>query len=529
MPLSQEQLSKVVGLLKDGRSEEAIARARALIAANPKEPVLHLLLGAAYSQQEKLDPAINSFKKAVALQPTYVAALNNLGIAYRKSGKFTEADGCFARACQVEPHNSDVLFNLGVLREAEGRAEEAAGIYERVIACDPKNADALNNLGLIHHQQGRASEAVAQLQQAHTLQTANLHVLRNLGMVLESSGKAEALAEVDAKILAADPEHVVKLGSFAVKEIAAGKPVVTTLRRITAIVSPRREDVATAMWAGLMDEGPEKAFSFATPKLNTVPYAQLQHFYRDPELPAQLAAHTFVHGGAPVAGAGPVILAAASGDYAETFAHDLIGSVLAKSADATVHLHIMNPGSFDAARAFAAFAPARASYSVEELGPCEKTVYATRRFVLLPRFMAQVQRPFLVVDVDSVFNRDPAAWMDGLGAVDAAVYERPDQPFISQMVNASAFAVMPTAQGRDFAAFIASYILHFERAGQDKWYLDQLAIVAAQAWFKRNVTEVRIGALPKETLDWSDNHDPDSLIWTLKGREKRKLTKNPSA
>lgn len=524
MPVSSDQIAKVVGLLNSGRADDAISRARALIGTHPKEPMLHLLLGAAYAQQDKLDPAINCFKKAVAFQPNYVAALNNLGIAYRKAGKFAEAEESLTRARTLQPDSTDVLYNLGVLREAQSRWVEAADAYGQVIARDAKHVDALNNLGVIDHRQGRLQDAIARLSAAHTLQPANLQVLRNLGMVLDSAGKITELAAVDTKILAADPEHVIKLGSFAVKERQAGRPANTTLHRITAIASPHWQDVATAMWAALADENPTRAFSFASPRLNTVPYADMQRFYRDPHLPAQLQALALVNGDAPMTGDGPVVLAAASGDYAERFAHDLVASVLTRSADATVHLHVMNPGSFDVGAAFAAFPPARVRYSVEEIGPCEKTIYATRRFVLLSRFLAQVQRPFLVVDVDSVFNGDPSQHLKALGACDAAVYRRPDQPFISQMVAAGAFAVFPSAHGRDFANFIASYILHFESAGREKWYLDQLAIVAAQTWFARNVPGAVVKALPPETLDWSETFKSTSLIWTKKGGEKHRLT-----
>lgn len=525
---SSDQVRHVMALLESGQAKAAIVAVQKLLKVHPNAAVLHLIHGAAFAGQENLERAIKSFRQALVLQPDYLAALNNLAVIYRKAGKLAEAEECYARAVRLQPENADVWFNFGLLREAAGKLEEAAETYAKVVALKPRHGDALNNLGVILHTQGRLHEAAETLEKAHQVQPAHLQILRNLGAVLEKlPERADDLVAIDRKILAVDPGHIITLGSFANKEIAAGRPAETTLRRVTAIPSQAWQDVATAMWAALMHEGPEKAFSFTSKRLNTVPYDEMARFYRDPTLAARLEALSFVEGGAPVVGEGPVILAAASGDYAELFAHDLVSSALAKSQDATVHLHIMNPGSFDAARVFAAFPKARVSYSVEALGAVDKTLYATRRFVLLSKFLAQAQRPFLVIDVDSLFNLDPSAWVRDLGPVDAAIYERRDQPFISQMVAAGALVVAPTENGRAFADFIASYILHFEAAGAEKWYLDQLAILTASIWFEDRLSAA-IVSLPLKTLDLSGDRDPDSMIWTTKGGEKRKLAPDGS-
>ena len=74
--------------------------------------------------------------------------------------------------------------------------------------------------------------------------------------------------------------------------------------------------------------------------------------------------------------------------------------------------------------------------------------------------------------------------------------------------------------GRDFADFLASYILHFEAQQTSRWFVDQLGIVSARAWFKRNLPGVSIKAADKRMMGWDRINRPEFLIWTMKGKIK---------
>jgi hypothetical protein len=240
-------------------------------------------------------------------------------------------------------------------------------------------------------------------------------------------------------------------------------------------------------------------------------------------LEQQLNALPAPHGTWPNATGAPIVYAAASGDYAETFAHDLIESVLSKSAGIGFHFHVMNPGAFDIAKVLAAFPGGRLTVTHEDIGACEKTIYSTRRFLRLAQFMARIRRRFVAVDADSLFNGDVSAHELARGTFDAAIYLRDDQYFINQMINASVLAFSPTAEGRAFLDFVAAYILHFETLGTSRWFVDQMALIAARTWFKDNVSRAVIALLPANTIDWSDARESASLIWTQKGKAKIKI------
>ncbi len=312
------------------------------------------------------------------------------------------------------------------------------------------------------------------------------------------------------------------LGQLALAENLSGHSPAETLHRMIQIPATKRADVAMKMWAALTLNLPEKAFSFTSPKFNTLPYDSLSRFYK-PDLDARLAELPALKGAWPRPDTGPVIYAAASGDYAEIFAQDFVSSVLSKSPDAAVHLHVMNPAGYDAAEALGGFPKSRLTWSFEDIGDCPKTLYSTRRFVRLAQFILGVEQRFMAVDVDSVFNGDASLALGELGAFDVALYPREREPFANQMVSAGVIALSPTTGGRDFAQFLAAYILHFDSLGTSQWFLDQLAIVSARAWFNNNAAGVIIKNMPQNTIDWSEHYRHDSLIWTLKGGEKTNI------
>ena len=63
----------ILALVKAGRSEEAIARAQALVDAAPKDPDRYFTLGLAQSEQN-IDAAMQSFRRALELNPRHALA-----------------------------------------------------------------------------------------------------------------------------------------------------------------------------------------------------------------------------------------------------------------------------------------------------------------------------------------------------------------------------------------------------------------------------------------------------------------------
>ena len=67
----QTQINSVIALYSNGQIEEALDSVGALIKDYPNEALLYNISGICYKTIGKLDEAVKSFEKAVALKPDY--------------------------------------------------------------------------------------------------------------------------------------------------------------------------------------------------------------------------------------------------------------------------------------------------------------------------------------------------------------------------------------------------------------------------------------------------------------------------
>lgn len=96
-------------------------------------------------RQKKSAEAIEAFRKALELDPTYLPALENLGDAYVRESNLAEATAWYHRALDQKP-TAMIHNNLGGVLRKQGRNDEAAAEYHKALALDPKNPVAKVNL-----------------------------------------------------------------------------------------------------------------------------------------------------------------------------------------------------------------------------------------------------------------------------------------------------------------------------------------------------------------------------------------------
>ncbi len=65
--------------------------------------------------------AIYRWERAVEIDPTYAAALNNLAIAYEHEGQLDKARQAYERALEIEPNNLQIRQNYELFREINDR------------------------------------------------------------------------------------------------------------------------------------------------------------------------------------------------------------------------------------------------------------------------------------------------------------------------------------------------------------------------------------------------------------------------
>ena len=63
---------------------------------------------------KRLEEALASYDKAIALKPDYAEAFNNRGIALRQLKRFDEALASYDKAIALKPDYADAFNNRGI-------------------------------------------------------------------------------------------------------------------------------------------------------------------------------------------------------------------------------------------------------------------------------------------------------------------------------------------------------------------------------------------------------------------------------
>jgi tetratricopeptide (TPR) repeat protein len=152
--------------------------------------------------QEIANPggALESFRKAAALQPKDPDPLLSAGALLEKQNQLGEAEQSYKAALNVAPDSEDAITALANVYMRGRRFSEAEAALRKLVAAHPENAVAQVQLGRILAAAGQKEEAIAQLQAAAKLKVDDVEIHRDLGDLYLDTGKA-AEAEVEYRIL----------------------------------------------------------------------------------------------------------------------------------------------------------------------------------------------------------------------------------------------------------------------------------------------------------------------------------------
>ncbi len=143
-----------------GRYEEAneiFAKAAQVINAEPVpiDPYIqgklaneHGLLGDQYYDLSRFDEALDEYRKALNLRPTFVDIITKIGITLREKGQFDEAIRVFMRAKELNPNYTHALIHLGVTYYMKGFIDLAMDEWSKVEKLNPESREAKVYLSL---------------------------------------------------------------------------------------------------------------------------------------------------------------------------------------------------------------------------------------------------------------------------------------------------------------------------------------------------------------------------------------------
>ena len=77
--------------------------------------------GISVAQRGLWREAIYRWERAIEIDPTYGAALNNLAVAYEHEGQLDKARQAYEKALVVEPNNTQIRQNYELFKEINDR------------------------------------------------------------------------------------------------------------------------------------------------------------------------------------------------------------------------------------------------------------------------------------------------------------------------------------------------------------------------------------------------------------------------
>ncbi|MDX2044650.1 MAG: tetratricopeptide repeat protein [Acidobacteriota bacterium] len=248
------------------RHAEAIAEAKAAIAAGDDRATPFWVLGTTLFGENKWDEALPALNEALKREPKSELALLYRAEIFIAKSRLSDAVSDLRAALAVEPKTQTKL-RLAAIEAQRKQFNEALTLFQEVLKTDPDNSDASAGLTAVLIELGKGAEAVVQLERlikaepnraVLRAQLAELLLPKNVEKALE---QYRAAAELDPK----NANHHVGVASALVK-LRKFQEAVDVLKPVLA-ANPKgdveyfaRTNLATALFE--LDDFPNAAREF---------------------------------------------------------------------------------------------------------------------------------------------------------------------------------------------------------------------------------------------------------------------------
>lgn len=172
-----------------------------LVAAYPNDERAHFNLGGYYFGQQEFAQAIEHYRKATEIAPTYSTAWNILGYAYRQNVDYPNAEKAFQKYIELIPGDPNPYDSYAELLLKEGKFDDSITQYRKALAIDPNFLNAHQGIAADLMYLGRPREAEAELanitKKARTDGERRLALFALTVLHLDGGNMTRALSKVD--------------------------------------------------------------------------------------------------------------------------------------------------------------------------------------------------------------------------------------------------------------------------------------------------------------------------------------------
>ena len=183
---------KSIYLIHHGRSDDALAAADRLIAKNPENAIGYVVKGAVLSSLFMNDQAVQSFTKAIELEPNNASFYAKRANSFILDGKPKEAlDDC-AKAKELGLENSPLLYSQLMANVSLRKYDESIKLCNRLLKEDQERRNQyLLNRATIYRKTGNKSEALLDLDSILEKEPNNMRALESRTFVYYIQGRVK--------------------------------------------------------------------------------------------------------------------------------------------------------------------------------------------------------------------------------------------------------------------------------------------------------------------------------------------------
>ena len=172
------------------------------VQAKPDLFQAHVLLGKLYTIRGETQPAIESYSRAIALQPRYAPLYAAIGNIYLDKKDFPNAQKYFEQSLKIDPDFAVAAGNLAWIYTTQGGSLDLAlGLAQKAKQVLPDAASVSDTLAWVYVKRGNFGSAVPLLQECLKKEPANALYRYHLGVALLGKGdNAKGRTELQAAL-----------------------------------------------------------------------------------------------------------------------------------------------------------------------------------------------------------------------------------------------------------------------------------------------------------------------------------------
>lgn len=185
-------VQSLMGLIKwgTGHPKQALEHYKKAIDIDPTYSSAYRGLAKIYNEQGDKDKSQATYRRAIEIKPNYWAGYKDLGMYYYVNSDLESAIEQFRKVVELTPKSSNAYSNLGGVYYYKGEYEKAREMFEKALALD-KNSAAASNLASIYFIQGQYREAASMFKIALEATPEMYDLWGNLGSAYKLSGSIE--------------------------------------------------------------------------------------------------------------------------------------------------------------------------------------------------------------------------------------------------------------------------------------------------------------------------------------------------